>query len=438
MVEFEATRPRSVTTNARRNELLFASALVCYLLIAADIVPGLTGLQAEYEPGYLDVVNIDKAGDVIRQALLAPFFLGSVYLLARAELKQNLQRLGWPVAVVIGICALSAGWSSDPMATLRKALGLFGTFSMGTFVASRWSSHRFVKLVQIAVIVALAGSFVWLLIAPDKALDTNGQLRGLFNHKNILGQFAGIGYLAFLSSGLRETGRRRFRQLIGAGACVVSLLLASSATPLIAIGFVTAWVYARSRLGLRPRELAVLTVVACIGGVLFLIAAPDAFTSVIGRDVTLSGRTNIWQFALEMAAAKPLLGYGYGVFWLGPNSPGSLFWDTTLQFELSAHNGYLQCLLDIGMVGLLATLVAVIKPLHKAQTSSGVRRENFSEWFLIFFLILNVAEIRLFDPTSVVTFVFAYISAHEKENGSRDQERSSFAIWRRATPSELN
>lgn len=431
MVDFETARPRAFMASAGLGDGLLASALICYVLIAADIVPGVTGLQAVYEPGYLDVVNIDKSGDVIRQALLAPFFLGSAYLLARARLKENLRRLGWPVAVVIAICFLSVTWSSDPAATFRKALGLFGTTSVGTYVASRLSSYRFARLVQIAVIVALAGSYVWLFVAPDKALDTNGQLRGLFNHKNILGQFAGIGYLAFLSLGLRETGRRRLVQLGGAGGCVLSLLLASSATPLIAIGFVTAWVYARSRLGLRPRELAVLTMVVCVGGVLFLIAAPDAFTSIIGRDVTLSGRTNIWQFALEMAAAKPLLGYGYGVFWLGPNSPGSLFWDTTLQFELSAHNGYLQCLLDIGMVGLLTTLVAVLKPLRRLQSSSGVKRpyigsaENFSEWFLIFFLILNVAEIRFFDPTSVVTFVFAYISAHQAGKTGVNQVRES-------------
>src|SRR5258708_23485757 len=119
------------------------------------------------------------------------------------------------------------------MANLRKALGLFGTFSVGTYVASRLSSYRFAKLVQIAVIVALAGSFIWWLIAADKALDTNGQFRGLFNHKNILGQFSGIGYLAFLSLAVRETGRRRLVQFGGAGACVLSLLLASSATPLI-------------------------------------------------------------------------------------------------------------------------------------------------------------------------------------------------------------
>jgi exopolysaccharide production protein ExoQ len=416
--------------NVRRSDILFASALVFYLLIAADIVPGVTGLQADYEPGYLDVMNIDKGGDVVRQALLAPFFLASVYLLARARLQENFRRLGWPAAVVIAICLLSAAWSPDPSATLRKALGLFGTFSVGTYVASRLSWYRFAKLARIAVAVALAGSFVWLLVSPDKALDTNGQLRGLFNHKNILGQFAGIGYLVFLSLAFGETGRRRFVQLVGAGACVLSLLLAGSATPLIAIGFVTAWVYARSRLRLRPRELAVLTAVICVGSILFLIAAPDAFTSVIGRDVTLSGRTNIWQFALEMAAARPFLGYGYGVFWLGTNSPGSLFWDTTLQFELSAHNGYLQCLLDIGMAGLLVSLVAVLGPLHRVLTRSDVegayvhRPENVSEWFLIFFLILNVAEIRLFDPTSVVTFVFAYVSAHLRgETGARDVRR---------------
>ncbi|WP_249164627.1 O-antigen ligase [Bradyrhizobium jicamae] len=421
MVEFGAMRLRPLVANVRQRERLFAAGLIVYLLIAADIVPGVTGLQATHEPGYLDVVNIDTAGDVVRQALLAPFFLGSVYLLVRARLRENLRQVGWPVAVVIAICFFSAAWSPDPLATLRKVLGLFGTFAIGTYVAGRMSSFRFVKLLEVAVILALAGSFVWLVVAPDKALDTNGQLRGLFNHKNILGQFAGVGYLAFLSFAMRETGRRRMVQLCGAAFCVLSLLLAGSATPFIAISFVTAWVYGRARWGLRPRELAVLTLVACIGGVLFLIAAPDAFTEIIGRDATLSGRTNIWQFALQMAAQKPFLGYGYGVFWLGPNSPGSLFWDTTLQFELSAHNGYLQCLLDTGMIGLFATFAAVLKPLLRAQRFTGVARlyghrpENFAEWFLIFLLVLNVAEIRFFDPTSVVTFVFAYVSAHLRE-----------------------
>ncbi|QPF90261.1 O-antigen ligase family protein [Bradyrhizobium commune] len=415
MLEAQAVGPFSSIANARRSDVLLASTLICYLLIAADIVPGITGLQADYEPGYLDVMNIDKSGDIIRQALLAPFFFGAVYLLVRTRRREHLQQLGWPAALVILICLFSALWSSDPGATLRKVLGLVGTFAVGTYVATRLSLFRLIKLAQIAVTIALVGSFLWLLIAPDKALDTNAHLRGLFNHKNILGQFAGIGYLAFLSLAVQKRVRRRMLWVGGAGLCVLSLLLASSATPLIAIGFVTGWAYARFRLGLRPRELVVLTGLICTGGILFLVAAPDVFTLVIGRDVTLSGRTNIWEFALEMAAAKPFLGYGYGVFWLGPNSPGSLFWDRTLQFELSAHNGYLQCLLDIGLVGFLTTLVAVLGPL--LRSSKGHRpyvggAEIFSEWFLIFFLILNVAEIRFFDPTSVVTFVFAFISAN--------------------------
>jgi hypothetical protein len=47
---------------------------------------------------------------------------------------------------------------------------------------------------------------------------------------------------------------------------------------------------------------------------------------------------------------------------------------------------------------------------------------------LIFFLILNVAEIRFFDPTSVVTFVFAYICAHQRGRigGRRVQGGASF------------
>ena len=65
---------------------------------------------------------------------------------------------------------------------------------------------------QIAVAISLAGSFVWLLVAPDRALDTNGDLRGLFNHKNILGQFAGIGYLGE-SREVRRTDESEIQEL---------------------------------------------------------------------------------------------------------------------------------------------------------------------------------------------------------------------------------
>ena len=38
-------------------------------------------------------------------------------------------------------------------------------------------------------------------------------------------------------------------------------------------------------------------------------------TGVLGRDPTLTGRTEIWRFAIKSIASRPFLGYGYDVFW---------------------------------------------------------------------------------------------------------------------------
>ena len=70
-----------------------------------------------------------------------------------------------------------------------------------------------------------------------------------------------------------------------------------------------------------------------------------AFTSTVGRNATLTGRTEVWAGLLPDVMRQPFLGYGFGSFW-------------TLRRILDhhigeAHNGYLEVCLGLGFVGLL-------------------------------------------------------------------------------------
>jgi len=83
---------------------------------------------------------------------------------------------------------------------------------------------------------------------------------------------------------------------------------------------------------------------------LFSPVAPEALLQTMGRNPTLTGRTEVWKAILPFAQ-NPIFGSGYESFWLGDrlvtigqmiNSPG-------IQ---EAHNGYLEIYLNLGWIGL--------------------------------------------------------------------------------------
>jgi exopolysaccharide production protein ExoQ len=75
-------------------------------------------------------------------------------------------------------------------------------------------------------------------------------------------------------------------------------------------------------------------------------------TSILGREDTLTGRTDIWRPLLDFASHNPILGVGYGGFW----APGNMELEEhfSSQFILAqAHNGYLAVYVELGLVGIL-------------------------------------------------------------------------------------
>ena len=74
-------------------------------------------------------------------------------------------------------------------------------------------------------------------------------------------------------------------------------------------------------------------------------------------DTTLTGRDKVWAYVWKYIVKEPILGSGYGSFWYTA--------DNTMEtrtagifFNLGeAHNGYLDILLQLGAVGIIAVVV---------------------------------------------------------------------------------
>jgi exopolysaccharide production protein ExoQ len=109
----------------------------------------------------------------------------------------------------------------------------------------------------------------------------------------------------------------------------------------------------------RKRALIHLMVVAIVSAV-FLTLFVDvggALLLQIGRNPTLTGRTELWPVVLALEE-NPLFGTGFESFWLGPRL--EKIWGVHWWRPNQAHNGYLEIYLTLGWIGIgLLALVAI-------------------------------------------------------------------------------
>jgi len=87
-------------------------------------------------------------------------------------------------------------------------------------------------------------------------------------------------------------------------------------------------------------------------------AIREAFLNTVGRDITLTGRTDLWA-DLWREPINPLVGTGYQSFWLG--SRADFLWEKYLYHPIQAHNGYLETYLNGGMIGMFMLTAMIVK-----------------------------------------------------------------------------
>jgi exopolysaccharide production protein ExoQ len=128
------------------------------------------------------------------------------------------------------------------------------------------------------------------------------------------------------------------------------------------------------------------------------------FSASLGRNNTLTGRTDVWAAVLPAMKQQPLLGYGFGSFW------------TDARRELydipTAHNGYLDILLELGEVGLafyVVWLLSCARQLHRAL-AQDYDWASLAICFLLMTLIYNTTESALNSLVEHMTAVVVLAS----------------------------
>jgi O-antigen ligase len=121
-----------------------------------------------------------------------------------------------------------------------------------------------------------------------------------------------------------------------------------------------------------------------------------ALAGAVGRDPTLTGRTNIWDAVLS-THTNPLFGTGYQSFWLGPR----LFrvWEQAGVGIQEAHNGYLEVYLHLGSIGVLLLCLFLIASYlticRRLNSFSSYASLSLALWTILLFY--NMTEAAAFN-----------------------------------------
>jgi exopolysaccharide production protein ExoQ len=126
--------------------------------------------------------------------------------------------------------------------------------------------------------------------------------------------------------------------------------------------------------------------------------------AILGRNATLTGRTEIWAGLIPDVMRNPILGSGFGSFWVSA---------TRVAHDIGeAHNGYLDTVLELGFLGLLTLAMYLLSSCRKAQRVLALDDDWGSLWICLLLMVLvhNITESTINSFTSFGTAVILFLT----------------------------
>ena len=296
---------------------------------------------------------LGKPGDKLTQILNIFQIILSVALFCRGfKHWPSLRKSGILLILLAVFLLCSTAWSVSSGATQRAGVNyLF--FIIGTIgVAENLEGDDFMHLLAWVCFVSAIASLVLLAVSPANAFGQTGDFRGVFSQKNPLGEAMSMGALSSLH-GLRAGRHRRLFNISTLFLTIFLTLKAGSATSLLAILLFVSLGFAIRlfQKGRTARTLAITGIVILLPVALIAAFNPDSLLEMLGKDPTLTGRTDIWGYVIPDIYRRPFLGWGYAAFWSTENPEAWKIADALHWFAPQAHNGILEILLSVGLIG---------------------------------------------------------------------------------------
>lgn len=406
---------------------------------------------------WIDVgtVGSNDSGSALDQCALAGLTLAAVVVLVhrRFDWSGTLRRQKWLIVLLLYMLA-STLWSEIPWITLRRWAREVIVFPMALLIVSEANSRRaLMTIIRRSAYVLLPFSIVLIKYYPAFGREY-GRWSGIVGWTGVTTQKNQLGRLCMISAFFllwalyqhwREHPAAGWSYLEWADASLILLavyllknadsstsiatLLGGAAT-FLGLGWLRKWKIHIPQTGL----MALVTVIAVFGASAPFLGGSNVaiFSASLNRDSTLTGRTEIWAAVLPAMEQHALVGYGLGSFWTDARRE--------LYFNMpTAHNGYLDILLELGEVGLAFYGIWVLscaRQLHRAL-AQDYEWASLGISLLFMTLVYNTTESALNSLAQQLTVVLVFttlVATSKMVTAKRREDRMVIAVTETGTP----
>lgn len=275
------------------------------------------------------------------------------------------------------------------------SIGLVGCFLFCIWMTGEYGEVRTATFLILIVGFVASVSLIVYFVHPelgrlhtwlgDKFGESN-RIMGIAGSPNGLGLMTAVGLIMALLYFNRMSHRMRVIVLFAVVPTAICLVMTQNRMSYAAL-LVCSMIFVGSR-GNKAANFALIGVYGTAVIALVLLA-PDKILSLLSRsgdvgEITSgTGRSIIWSVVLELIAARPLLGYGYGAAtFILPLDP-RLFYAAA-----HCHNLYLEVMFAGGFTSFLLFVAAVLMTLYE-----GIKGGRFEALLIFgFFLLRGITE----------------------------------------------
>lgn len=346
----------------------------------------------------------------------------ATFLLLLARWKRTLctARREFFIWILLTLALFSFLWSDLPAYTLRNAIVAWQTASFSLYMASCYGFKEQLRLIAIAMGIAGILCVFYAILLPGQGVHFDahaGAWKGIYTHKNYLSQVATYSSVVFLLLAM-NVQRRRWLVYGGLMLSVGLLILSTSKTGLLV--FLTLLILLQLYRSLRWRKtkaVLILIIIVLISAsiLVMIIANAEPILNSLGRDLTLTGRTEIWAGAINFIRLRPWLGYGRGAFW-HPNAGRSLTIGEVVSPNYQpphSHNGYVDLTADLGLVGLSLFFLSFLVTWIRGYNLVRLTRSSEYIWPILyssFIILYNFTESSIMKHNSAFWMTYMMVA----------------------------
>jgi O-antigen ligase len=391
------------------------------------------------EPTAMRAIATSSSGSVALERLskLVLFLVCMAFVVRRRQLVLRVAGRMKLITAFPLLALLLFPVSQQATRTISSALVLYGGVLLMYYIAATHTLDQVLEQLLVLGIVTISSSIVFAVALPQYGLDNMGghatAWKGVFSAKNALGDLA----LFFLTVAVSYRGRNSLLRVLRALqilSCFVAIAFSQAATAwLLTAVYVAYLAVMKSLHRFRKRDYVVIAAAMLT---LFLLAAadtvifrPDFMLTLLGKDSSLTGRTQIWAAVLHAISQRPVLGYGYQAFWLGLEGESYHVILAVSWMLNQAQSGFLDVTLETGAAGLTIVLLVFFFAFRDAFTCLFRSHDedclHAVEWYLavvLLTLLYNLDESFLFEPKHLGSMIFVLACVGLKQERLRLRE----------------